>query len=202
MKVFSTIVKLILLSAVMTVATTSCDSDIDPVYVLSGDSMELMGGPNEVILTPDNPQALALTVYWSGDGRLALSDTLLQAPVNVAEITIQFSKDEHFTAPLNIAVDKNIHSRQFLCEELNSLLDRLGYEANEKAPLWIRMRSALAANIAPEYSNVMEVLVQSYRIELEDWTRTSMTLEKFWSSLIALSLSWLKCLTRTGRTHL
>lgn len=44
MKVFSTIVKLILLSAVMTVATTSCDSDIDPVYVLSGDSMELMGG--------------------------------------------------------------------------------------------------------------------------------------------------------------
>ena len=43
MKVFSTIVKLILLSAVMTVATTSCDSDIDPVYVLSGDSMELMG---------------------------------------------------------------------------------------------------------------------------------------------------------------
>ena len=163
MKVFSTIVKLILLSAVMTVATTSCDSDIDPVYVLSGNSMELMGGPNEVILTPDNPQALALTVYWSGDGRLALSDTLLQAPVNVAEITIQFSKDEHFTAPLNIAVDKNIHSRQFLCEELNSLLDRLGYEANEKAPLWIRMRSALAANIAPEYSNVMEVLVQSYR---------------------------------------
>ena len=59
MKVFSTIVKLILLSAVMTVATTSCDSDIDPVYVLSGNSMELMGGPNEVILTPDNPQALA-----------------------------------------------------------------------------------------------------------------------------------------------
>ena len=183
MKVFSTIVKLILLSAVMTVATTSCDSDIDPVYVLSGDSMELMGGPNEVILTPDNPQALALTVYWSGDGRLALSDTLLQAPVNVAEITIQFSKDEHFTAPLNIAVDKNIHSRQFLCEELNSLLDRLGYEANEKAPLWIRMRSALAANIAPEYSNVMEVLVQSYRIELvlaqvldKDWKNTSMTL--------------------------
>lgn len=43
MKVFSTIVKLILLSAVMTVATTSCDSDIDPVYVLSGNSMELMG---------------------------------------------------------------------------------------------------------------------------------------------------------------
>ena len=140
MKVFSTIVKLILLSAVMTVATTSCDSDIDPVYVLSGDSMELMGGPNEVILTPDNPQALALTVYWSGDGRLALSDTLLQAPVNVAEITIQFSKDEHFTAPLNIAVDKNIP---------NTLMS---------------------------------------------W--------RFWSSLIALSLSWLKCLTRTGRTHL
>ena len=45
------------------------------------------------------------------------------------------------------------------------------------------MRSALAANIAPEYSNVMEVLVQSYRIELvlaqvldKDWKNTSMML--------------------------
>lgn len=50
MKVFSTIVKLILLSAVMTVATTSCDSDIDPVYVLSRDSMELMGARMKLFL--------------------------------------------------------------------------------------------------------------------------------------------------------
>lgn len=135
MKVFSTIIKLILSSAAMTVATTSCDSDIDPVYVLSGDSTELMGGLNEIILTSDNPQALALTVYWSGDGRLALSDTLLQALVNVVEITIQFPKDEHLTTPLNIAADRNIHSRQLPYEELNSLLGRLGYEANKKVPL-------------------------------------------------------------------
>ena len=180
MKVFSTIVKLILLSAVMTVATTSCDSDIDPVYVLSGDSMELMGGSNEIILTPDNPQALALTVYWSGDGRLALSDTLLQAPVNVAEITIQFSKDEHFTAPLNIAVDKNIHPVNFFARNLILCL-----------VVW-DMRPMRRLRYGFGY--------------VRYWQPTSLLHTpmswKFWSSLIALSLSWLKCLTRIGKTHL
>lgn len=184
MKIFNQIIaKAALLSAVVAATLTSCNSDIDPVYVLPGDSTELMGATNEIILTPQNPQALVLAVYWTGDGRLALSDTLLQAPVNAAETTIQLSKDENFSAPLEIAVDKNIRYRQFLSEEFNSLLGRLGYEADEKAPLWIRVRSILAANIAPSYSNAIKVSVQSYRIHLilgqvldKNWSETTMTL--------------------------
>lgn len=183
MKINRNLFKTALVWAVVAVSIVSCDSDIEPVYVLPGDDTQLAGATDEIILTPDNPQALALTVYWSGNGRLALSDTLLQAPVNAAEIMIQLSKDEAFSSPLEIPVDKGVYSRQFLCGELNSLLGRLNYNEDEKAPLWIRVRSTLAANIGPSYSNTIEVLVQSYQIHLilgqvldKDWGETSMFL--------------------------
>lgn len=170
-------------AAAVAALSASCDSDIDPVYVLPGESAELGGGPGEIILTPANPQALALTLYWSGDGRLALSDTLLQAPVNAAETTIELSADADFSSPLEITVDRDCRSRQFLCEEFNSLLGRMGYEADVKAPLWIRVRSVLAANMPAEYSNTLELAVQTYRIRLDigrvldkDRGETAMTL--------------------------
>lgn len=183
MRIINNIFKTVLMSAVGAMLFSSCDSDIDPVYVLPGESAELAGATSEIVLTPNNPKALALTVYWSGSGRLTLSDTLLQAPVNAAETTIQLSKDEAFSSLLDVAVGKGIYSRQFLSEELNSLLGRLDYQADEKAPLWIRVRSVLAANIEPSYSNVLNVQVQSYRIHLnlgkvfdKNWGETSMTL--------------------------
>lgn len=161
----------------------SCDSDIEPVYVIPSDDITLGGASEEIILSANNPQALAMTIYWSGDGQLSLDNTLLQAPVNAAEETIQLSKDDQFLSPIDISVEKGVRSKQFLSEELNSLLGRLGYTADEKAPLYIRVRSVLAANLDAAYSFAIKVMVQSYRIHLnlgtvldKDWNETSMTL--------------------------
>lgn len=177
------IIRTVVLSGIVTFCLVSCDSDIDPVFVQPSDEVSLGGASGDIVLTPDNPQALAMTVYWSGDGKLTLSDTLLQAPVNAADETIQLSKDESFSTTIDLSVEKGVRSRQFLCEELNSLLGRLGYEAEEKAPLYIRIKSVLAANLEPSYSSTLKVMVQSYRIHLilgtvldKDWNETSMKL--------------------------
>lgn len=177
------IIRTVLLSGVMTFGLVSCDSDIDPVYVQPSDEVSLGGASGDIILTPDNPQALAMTIYWSGDGQLTLSDTLLQAPVNAAEETIQLSRDKQFANTIDLSVEKGVRSRQFLCEELNSLLGRLGYNADEKAPLYVRIKSVLAANVEPTYSSLIKVMVQSYRIHLilgtvldKDWNETAMKL--------------------------
>ena len=181
--VLKNILRTALLSGVLAVSFASCDSDIDPVYVLPSDEVSLGGASGDIILTPNNPQALAMTIYWSGDGQIALSDTLLQAPINAADETIQLSRDEQFSNTIDLSVEKGVRSRQFLCEELNSLLGRLGYAADEKSPLYIRIRSVLAANVVPSYSSVIKVMVQSYRIHLilgtvldKDWNETSMKL--------------------------
>ncbi len=177
------ILRATLLPAAAAMVLYSCDSDIEPVYVLPTDDISLEGASGEIILSSDNPQALAMTIYWSGDGQLSLSDDNLQAAVNAADETIQLSKDEQFTSTIDLSPGKGVRSRQFLCEELNSLLGRLGFSADEKAPLYIRIRSVLAANVEPSYSSVIKVMVQAYRIRLtlgtvldKDLNETSMKL--------------------------
>lgn len=145
----------------------ACDSDIEPVYVNPADGIELGGASDPIILRADRPEALAMTLYWSGDGRLTLSDPQLQAPVDAAVETIQLSADADFTSPLDISVEKGVRQRQFLTDELNALLGRLDFPAEQATPLYIRIRSVLAANMPVTYSDVLRVSVQTYRIHLD-----------------------------------
>jgi hypothetical protein len=154
--------------------------DLDKVFVFGNDITSRC-----LKKSYSHPQsdALCLTLYWSGDGKLVLNDTTVQAPINAAETTIQLSANEDFTAPLELVVDKGVFSRQFLSEGFNSLLGRLNFEADVLAPLWIRVKSSLGANMAPTYSNVLKVAVQPYRIHLnlgrvldKDQNETSMQL--------------------------
>ena len=145
----------------------ACDSDIEPVYVNPADGIELGGASDPIILRADRPEALAMTLYWSGDGRLTLSDPQLQAPVDAAVETIQLSAEADFTSPLDISVEKGVRQHQFLTEELNALLGRLDFPAEQATPLYIRIRSVLAANMPVTYSDVLRVSVQTYRIHLD-----------------------------------
>ncbi len=161
------IIRTTLLSALTAVGFASCESDIDKVYVLPSDEQIVLGGATgDIILSADNTEALVMTLYWNGDGQLSLSDTLLQAPVNAAEETIQLSADEAFTTAVDVSMDKGVRYRQFLCGEFNSLLTRLGYADGVLSPLYIRVRSVLANNQTPTYSQTMKVNVQPYRIYL------------------------------------
>src|SRR3712207_5863052 len=90
-------IKTALLSGFITISFASCNSDIDTVYVNPSNDSSLGGATGDIILSPKNPQSLAMTIYWSGDGELALSNPLLQAPLNAADETIQVSKDRKST---------------------------------------------------------------------------------------------------------
>lgn len=161
----------------------ACDSDIKPIYVYPSDEVTLGGADGDIILTADNPEALVLSLYWTGDGKLSLSNPNYSAPVNTAKQILQLSSDENFTNVVEITLDNDARSYQFLSQELNALLGRLGYEDGVLSPLWIRVRSELAANVEPTYSSVLNVQVSAYRISLKlgfvlnsDMTETTMAL--------------------------
>lgn len=155
------------IAGMLSLCLGACDSDIEPVYVNPADGIELGGASDPIILRADRPEALAMTLYWSGDGRLTLSNPQLQAPVDAAVETIQLSADADFTSPLDISVEKGVRQHQFLTDELNALLGRLDFPAEQATPLYIRIRSVLAANMPVTYSDVLRVSVQTYRIHLD-----------------------------------
>lgn len=149
-------------AGVMALFLTGCGNDMEPVYLLPQDSITLGGASQSVVLSEETPEALALTVYWSGDGRLQLSDDNLQAPVNADELTVELADNSRFDRQTDVAVEKGKFVRQFFSEELNRLLTDMGYAPGISTPLWIRVRSTLAPNMPARYSNALRVDVTPY----------------------------------------
>lgn len=148
--------------SVLTMMATACDSDMDKVYMLPEDPVELGGATQDIVLNEDTPDALVMTLYWSGDGKIKLSDDNLQAPVNAAELTIEMADNDLFADMTQIAAGKGVYEYRFYSEAFNKQLMDMGYAPGVSAPLWIRVRSTLAPNQEPLVSNVLKVNVTPF----------------------------------------
>lgn len=144
----------------------SCESDITKVYVDPRNDIKLYGGSEDIILKAENPEALALTLYWDFDFSLQTTDPELQAPINASDLTLQLSDSDNFSSVVELVVNKGDRSRQILCAELNAFLTRLNFSSEELSPLFIRIKSVLSANLEPAYSNLLSVHVKPYKLDM------------------------------------
>ena len=147
--------------SMMMLAVASCNSDMDEVYVLPVPDVSLSGASEDIELNDDNAESLALSLNWSGDGKLSLSDPDYKAPVNAAAEFIEFSKTEDFSTPYSIATENGVRTKQYTGTEFNAVLKQLVFPIGEKLPLYIRIKTELAANVTPTYSNVLKVNVRT-----------------------------------------
>lgn len=162
MKIFRNI---LLLSA-LAVMAGACDKDGDFLTVTGQEDVTLSGNNGDIVLNYNQVGDLALTVYWSDNGEISLSNPLVAAPENATVNTVQFSASESFETVAEREADAGEFSMQFTHFELNSILNSLAYEPGVKAPLYIRIESSLGDNVASTYSNVMTVNVVPYVIDM------------------------------------
>ena len=90
------IFKNILLSAAIAFAATSCDKDGDFLTVNEAEDVTMSGNDGDIVLNYNQVDDLALTVYWSDNGEISLSNPLVAAPENATVNTVQFSATEDF----------------------------------------------------------------------------------------------------------
>ena len=90
----------------------------------------------------------------------------MQTPVNATANTLQFSATEDFSSPIEVLTDAGTTSLQYTAESLNALAGRLDLAGDAASTLYIRMKSVLADNLAPAYSNVCRLQVTPYRIDM------------------------------------
>lgn len=148
--------------SVLTMAFTSCNNDMERVYMLPEEPVDLAGATQDIILSEETPDALVMTVYWSGDGKIKLTDDRLQAPVNAAELTLELADNDTFADLTSVPVEKGQFEYRFFSSDFNTLLSDMGYAPGISSPLWIRVKSALAPNVQPLYSNVIKVNVKPF----------------------------------------
>ncbi|MDE6464211.1 MAG: DUF5114 domain-containing protein [Muribaculaceae bacterium] len=152
--------------AALALAATGCDKDGDTIYTDGADKAELNSPASEIVLSKDNLQALALTLYWNENGDISLSDPEVAAPSNAASNTIQFSSDAAFATVVEDAVEAGVYYRQYTCEALNVLVGRIGLEGGVRGTVYIRIKTVLGANIEPVYSDVLVLNVTPYFIDM------------------------------------
>lgn len=144
---------------------TACDKD-GYTITTSGAETITLSGSGDAVLDQNNLSSLALTLYWTDNGTLKLSDDAVQAPKNATTNTLQFSASEDFASVVDQIADDGQTSAQFTTEALNTLAGRVGLESGVSSPLYIRIRSVLADNLPAQYSNVYSISVTPYALDM------------------------------------
>ena len=157
--------KYFLLSLLAVLSLAACSTDGDLITAGGVPAVELSSS-GDVVLDRNNTSGLALTLYWTDNSRLTTSDGRVQTPVNATANTLQFSATEDFSSPIEVLTDAGTTSLQYTAESLNALAGRLDLPGDAASTLYIRMKSVLADNLAPAYSNVCRLQVTPYRIDM------------------------------------
>lgn len=160
-KIFSHII-----TALAAVALTACDNDGDIITTKGAEKITLTGNTGDIILSADNKEGLALTLNWNDNSKLATNDPNVLAPDNATVNMIQIAADDAFTTSIDQLADGGITSAQFTVDQLNSIAGRLGLPGDIASPIYIRIKSSLANNIAPDYSNTIVVNVTPFSIDM------------------------------------
>ena len=145
-------------------ALTACSKDGDLVTVGRGDALTL-DGSNNIVLDPSNATGLALTLHWNDNHQLSTNYVDVLVPDGTISNTLQISKTEDFASCYNLEMSNGVYQKQFTNAELNGELTKLGFEAYEEQPMYVRVASTTGANIEPQYSNTLEFSVITYKID-------------------------------------
>lgn len=145
---------------------TSCEKDGDFLTTAGGEKVVLQGTEGDIVLDFEKANDLVLTIYWSDNGEISLSNPLVLAPKNAISNTIQLSGDADFSTVVEQRAEDGIFEQQFTHYELNALLSRLGMEGGITYPLYIRIKSEIGNNMTPTFSNVLNMNVTPYLIDM------------------------------------
>lgn len=158
-------IRYILASLLAAMSLTACDKDGDTITTSGAQPVELSGS-GDVVIDKNHANGLSLTLYWTDNSRLTTNDEKVQTPIGSIVNTLQFSNTTGFESPVEILTELGTTSIQFTAESLNSLVGRVGLESDVASTLYIRMRSVLANNVEPQYSNVYRIQVTPYSIDM------------------------------------
>lgn len=145
---------------------TACENDGDIIYADGIQEIRLTGTTGNIMLSEDAQDALVLTLHWNANGNITTSSPDVAAPNGAVGNVIEFSNDASFETKATVNMAKNVYSRQFTCRELNALVSQLGFEGGVQSHMYARIKGSLGVNTNPFYSNVIELDVTPFKVDM------------------------------------
>lgn len=144
-------------------ALVSCDESGDKIYLDGFKASSLMASASDVVLSVDNSKDIVLSMAWQNPTLLS-SDETKPAGNGVLKTYLQASPSENFATVKEYSVTDL--SKAFSGADLNAAAKDLGLTAGQSSPLYFRIKSQKGANLDAAYSNVCQVNVTPYLIDM------------------------------------
>ena len=144
-------------------ALVSCDESGDKIYLDGFKASSLMASASDVVLSVDNTKDIVLSMAWQNPTLLS-SDETKPAGNGVLKTYLQASPSESFATVKEYSVTDL--SKAFTGADLNAAAKDLGLTAGQSSPLYFRIKSQKGANLDAAYSNVCQVNVTPYLIDM------------------------------------
>ena len=144
-------------------ALVSCDESGDKIYLDGFKASGLMASASDVKLSVDNSKDVVLSLAWQNPTLLS-SDETKPAGSGVLKTYLQASASEDFASAKEYTVTDL--SKAFTGADLNATAKDLGLTPDESSPLYFRIKSQMGANLDAAYSNVCQVKVTPYLIDM------------------------------------
>lgn len=144
-------------------ALVSCDESGDKIYLDGFKASDLMASVSDVKLSVDNSKDVVLSLAWQNP-TLFSSDETKPAGSGVLKTYLQASASEDFASVKEYTVTDL--SKAFTGADLNAAAKDLGLSPDVSSPLYFRIKSQMGANLDAAYSNVCQVKVTPYLIDM------------------------------------
>ena len=158
-KIFSKL--MMLLCAATTLV--GCDESGDKIYLDGFKASELMASASDVSLSVDKSKSIVLSMAWNNPTLLS-SDETMPAGNGTLATTLQASASTDFATVKEYSV--TTLSKAFTGADLNALAKELGLIPDASAPVYFRIKSQMGANLDAAFSNVCQVNVTPYLIDM------------------------------------
>ena len=144
-------------------ALVSCDESGDNIYLDGFKASDLMASASDVKLSVDNSKDVVLSLAWQNPTLLS-SDETKPAGSGVLKTYLQASASEDFASVKEYTVTDL--SKAFTGADLNAAAKDLGLSPDVSSPLYFRIKSQMGSNLDAAYSNVCQVKVTPYLIDM------------------------------------
>lgn len=144
-------------------ALVSCDESGDKIYLDGFKASNLMASASDVVLSVDNSKDVVLSLAWQNPTLLS-SDETKPAGSGVLKTYLQISASENFASVKEYSVTDL--SKAFTGADLNAAAKDLGLTPDVSSPLYFRIKSQMGNNLDAAYSNVCQVKVTPYLIDM------------------------------------
>ena len=144
-------------------ALVSCDESGDKIYLDGFKASDLMASASDVKLSVDNSKDVVLSLAWQNPTLLS-SDETKPGGSGVLKTYLQASASVDFASVKEYTVTDL--SKAFTGADLNAAAKDLGLSPDVSSPLYFRIKSQMGSNLDAAYSNVCQVKVTPYLIDM------------------------------------